>query len=374
MKSSPLPKGFALEELLRVYFLQNGFYVLRGVPYKLNGDDLTDIDLWLYERSTGTSRRVLICDAKFKQRPKAIERLFWTKGVGDSLKVDGIFVATTDKRDSLQIMAKRLGIHLIDGDDIQRIKNNPLSKIDRRLSSEEFVLLLRKADKVAHNKMMEEAQQDVLASILEGFGIISAVRSLDWFSKIAAKVVTCHPNSETALASGRLAFFFASILCQSLDFISVNAILRPIAELKQLMLNALRYGALGTVDSSQMFNFSKLLIERYSPGGKATANMIEIAFTKDLESIPADIIVDQAIKTAVGGSLFNVGMQLEKIAYANNLINFDMLPSQAKSMIGAMLDYSSVSRQKFAESWESPIMEEVVAEDGNKSQEFKLKP
>ena len=68
-----LSRGVALEELLRSYFLRAGFFVMRGVPFRLNDENLTDIDLWLYERPTGTGRRIQICDIKYKQQPKAVE-------------------------------------------------------------------------------------------------------------------------------------------------------------------------------------------------------------------------------------------------------------------------------------------------------------
>ena len=41
-------KGVSLEEVLRSYFLRAGFFVVRGVPFRLKGEDLSDIDLWLY--------------------------------------------------------------------------------------------------------------------------------------------------------------------------------------------------------------------------------------------------------------------------------------------------------------------------------------
>jgi hypothetical protein len=44
-------KGYRLEELLRAYFLRAGFFVVRAVPFQHAGDDLTDIDLWLYASS-----------------------------------------------------------------------------------------------------------------------------------------------------------------------------------------------------------------------------------------------------------------------------------------------------------------------------------
>ena len=79
-------KGFRLEEVLRGYFLQAGYFVIRSVPFRIDGNDLTDIDLWLYERPTGSARRRQIVDAKSKSRPKTVERLLWTKGLAEALE------------------------------------------------------------------------------------------------------------------------------------------------------------------------------------------------------------------------------------------------------------------------------------------------
>src|SRR5262245_57765720 len=116
--SGPGDKGFRLEELLRAYFLRAGFFAVRGVPFQHAGDDLTDIDLWLYERPTGSSRRRQIVDAKSRTRPKAVDRLLWTKGLAQLLDVDGAYVATTDSRSILRGISRKLGINVLDGADI----------------------------------------------------------------------------------------------------------------------------------------------------------------------------------------------------------------------------------------------------------------
>ena len=75
--SRPGGKGFDLEEALKVYFWQAGYFVVRGIPYRLNGEDVTDIDLWLYERPAASTRRRLIVDIKNRKSPKASERIIW---------------------------------------------------------------------------------------------------------------------------------------------------------------------------------------------------------------------------------------------------------------------------------------------------------
>ena len=75
-KNTSLNKGFAMEEALRNYFIKTGYYVIRGVPFTFGGFDITDIDLWLYSRTSSVSREITIVDAKNKKTPQAIERIF----------------------------------------------------------------------------------------------------------------------------------------------------------------------------------------------------------------------------------------------------------------------------------------------------------
>jgi len=117
--------GYALEELLRAYFLRTGFFVVRGVPLTYQGEDLTDVDLLLYESTRAGTRRVQIVDIKYKQKPKAVERMFWTRGLLETLGVDGAYVATTDSRAALRRIAERLELMIIDGKDLQRIREQP---------------------------------------------------------------------------------------------------------------------------------------------------------------------------------------------------------------------------------------------------------
>ena len=49
-KQTELFKGELMEEKLRLYFLNNGYYVARGIKYVFEGNEITDIDLFLYGR------------------------------------------------------------------------------------------------------------------------------------------------------------------------------------------------------------------------------------------------------------------------------------------------------------------------------------
>lgn len=347
----PSNKGAILEEVLRAFFLRAGFFVIRGVPFRFADEDLTDVDLWLYERPTGTARRIQICDIKYKQRPKAVERIFWTHGLAEALDVDGAYVATTDKRKSLRSVAGRLDLQLIDGNDIQRILTSQSTLYSDRISDEQLIQELQLVDREFRNKALQEARIDILSALSEGFGAPSAVRSLEGFSRLAREVVGFHPDSPAARAAGRLAYLAAAIACESLDYVSVKAAFRPLDERRELILNAVRSGALSDVQGQQSLKLALALVEKYAPGGKATAVSVETGLKRDLEQIPAEIVADQAVRLLKADQLFTTGRELEMASYHVALPPFDQLSVLTKSMLGALLDYGGIDRQRFAHAW-----------------------
>lgn len=331
-------KGQQLEEVLRAYFLRAGFFVVRNVPFVFDGEDVTALDLWLYERPTGTTRRVQIVDIKGRTKPKAMERLFWTSGLVRVLGVDGAYVATTDKRPSIRDLAKKLELIVIDGTDIQRIKSSDAVEYPERLTDGDLSSILAQVDKSRQNKDFQSARMEILRSLSEGFGRASLARSLASFTRLAKSCVSAHPGSDAALASGRLAYLAAAIACQSIDYISIEAPFRSADERRELLLNAERYGALDRSGGQQQLRLAVDLIRTYAPGAAATK--VESGMKSDLDAIPAEIIADQAVRMLKNGLLFAAGRDLEAAAYNRSCLTFDQLSSGAKSLLGAFLDFA----------------------------------
>lgn len=344
-------KGAVLEEVLRAYFLRAGFFVMRGVPFRFAEHALTDVDLWIYEKPTGTSRRVQICDIKYRQRPKAVERMFWTRGLADALEVDGAYVATTDKRRNLRPLAEKLNLQLIDGIDIRRIQDSQSILYSERISDEQLVQELRSVDKQFRNKNLQRARIEVLSALSEGFGAPSIVRALEGFVRLAGATVEYHPNSQAARAAGRLAYLAAAVACESLDYVSLGAAFRAIEEKRELLLNSVRFGALSNEGGHQRLKLAIALMEKYAPGGKATAAAMETALKKDFNEIPAEIVADQATRLLKCDQLFLAGRELEMASYQVDLPPFDALEILAKGMLGAFLDYAGIDRIRFAQAW-----------------------
>lgn len=367
-------KGTVLEEILRAYFLRAGFFVIRGVPLKYADEVLTDVDLWLYERPTETSRRIQICDIKYKQRPKAVERILWTSGLANVLDVNGAYVATTDKRKNMHAVAEKLDIQLIDGTDLQRIQSSPSVPYADRISDEQLIEELQNVDKALHNKNLQDARIDILTSISDSFGSSSLIKSLEGFARLASATITHQPNSNAARSAGRLAYIAAAIVCQSIDYVSVGAAFRTIEERRDLITRSIRFGVLANNDQ-KLLRLALALVEKYAPNGRGTANAMEVKLYQELKNIPAEIVADQAVRLLKGGQLFTVGRELEMAGYKTSLPAFDQLGLHAKSMVGSLLDYSGVDRERFAKAWVSDcnMIQPTLVEDANEKKLFPQK-
>jgi hypothetical protein len=349
----PQGAGPDWEELLRAYFLRSGFFVVRAVPLAYDSEDMTDVDLLLYEQSTGATRRVHIVDIKYKAKPKAAERLFWTRGLVEALDVDGAYVATTDSRPVLRKLANKLDLVLIDGADLKRIQESPQLRMPERMTDEQLVEHLKRVDESRRDKKLQEARKAILGALSSGFGPASAVHSLSAFESLAHMTTGAYPRSDTAAAAGRLSYLAAAVACACLDYVSVGAAFRSVDEKKELLLKAIRHGASDSDAGQRELKIAMRLIERYSAGGSAAARQIQDGLNADLKAIPAEIVADQAARMLKDGALFSTARELEAAAYANSCPSFDSLPSTSKAMIGALLDFASVRRESFAVAWEA---------------------
>ena len=186
--------------------------------------------------------------------------------------------------------------------------------------------------------------------------------------------VESHPNSEAAQFSGRLAYLAAAIACASLDLISMEAAFRTLEEKYELLVNAIRYGATDRNEGLRNVNLALELIRQYSPAANVS-NAVDSAVHKDLDRIPAEIIAEQSSRIIQTSDLFEVGRQLEHACYSRAAPNFDALETDARSFVGAALDFASVRRAEFASSWltdqSSSPHADVLSDVGSQDSLFK---
>lgn len=344
-------KGYVLEELLRAYFLRAGMYAVRGVPLQLNGDDLTDIDIWIYERSTGSSRRRQIVDAKSKLKPKAIERVLWTKGLLELLQVDGAHVATTDSRSVIKDVAARLGISVLDGADLKRMSGSEKILFPDRISEEELDKSIKAIDKGRKSRDFQIGYQDLKAGLIDDFGAGTVNRSLDHFVAFTRQLASSHPNSPAADVAQRLAYIAASIVALTLDFCLARVFFKSADDRRKAISNIIRYGDEDEVPGLEKVRVAAALIERYTPNGRAVSQSMLNSIRTDLEKIPAEIITDHVLTQMKGDSLFQIARSLESEGFRTEPRGFDQLTLEEKSFLGVLLDFAGLERSTFANAW-----------------------
>jgi hypothetical protein len=318
-------KGHQLEELLRAYFLRAGFFAVRSVPFQHAGDDLTDIDLWLYERPTGSSRRRQIVDAKSRTKPKAVERLLWTKGLVQLLDVDGAYVATTDARPMLRGISKKLGIAVLDGSDIRRISASEKVIYPDRISEEEFIFKITSVDKARRTKDFQLQYHDIKLSLIDNFGAGTINRALDSFAFLCSAAVTAHPNTGAAEIALRLSYFAGAVVALAVDYIGSEVSFRTSDERRAALINAIRFGDIDEAPALERMRLAIALLEKYSASGDATGRAIEAAVKKDLKNIPAEIIAEHVVKSTKPEDLFQIAKRLEHLSFSQVVTPFDAL-------------------------------------------------
>jgi hypothetical protein len=358
-------KGYRLEELLRAYFLRAGFFVVRSLPFQHVGEDLTDIDLWLYERPTGSSRRRQIVDAKSRTRPKAVERLLWTNGLVQLLDVDGAYVATTDARPMLRGISKKLGISVLDGADIRRIGESEKVIYPDRITEEEFVSKIASIDKMRRSKDFQLQFHDIKLSLIDNFGAGTINRALDSFDFFCTAAVTAHPDTQAAEVALRLSYFAGAIVALALDYISSEVSFRASEERRAALVNAIRFGDIDEAPGLERMRLAIALLEKYSSSGDTTARAVELAVKRDFKNIPAEIIAEHVVKSTKPEDLFQIAKRLEHLSFSRRLTPFDALGIEDKAFIAILLDYNGIDRNRFASCWSGEVSKHADVEGEN---------
>ncbi len=362
-------KGEIAEETLAEYFRAAGYFAVRGIPFRHEGADLTDLDVWLYERGAGVSRRRLIVDSKNKKTPKVVERIFWTSGLRDALDLDGAFVASTSPRDETQKIARRVNITLIDISALSRNNGSEGIQAASRLAKEDIDKLLSTVDKEHESKLWRSTRDDLVASVIMGFGggtINVALRAAKFY---ADQALSSAPSSRTREVAQRMFYFSLAFAAISLDFIASRSAFQPISQRKADLEETLRFGT-DPDETKRRLGLAFELVRGYLPNGPATANQLRSRIDDATKQLPVDIIADVVMKMAGKGHLFEVGRIFERAAHEKVLPAISDLGTDARSFSGAIFDYFGFDRVKMSEallaSTSSPA-ESRGPSDGGKS-------
>jgi len=353
-------KGFETEEVVRSYFLEAGFFAVRGVKLRNGSDELTDIDLWLYERSATLARRRIVIDIKDNAQPKAAERLFFIKGLAEIVQVEATGVVTSDSRQSLRELARSHSVIWIDNADLQRLKSSQKLNASSRITDEALGDLISQVDNLRSSRQVRDSFQSVKSSVADRFGPSCANTAIDSSQHFAKLAVSAHPNSLSAEVFTRLVYFSAAIAAAALDFTSGETALRPYPERLINLTNAIRFGE-DFRGTEAKLRWAEAAIREFAPNGAGLADTVRTRFTEALKSVPAEGLAEVVVKMANSDRLFRAARDLEHAAYASKPAAFDTLSIDSKSFLGAILDFVNIDRMMFANCWR-PVQHSSPAE------------
>ncbi|HTF31101.1 MAG TPA: hypothetical protein VK625_19730 [Flavitalea sp.] len=325
-KIEDLTKGEFMEEQLRAYFLDLGYYVVRGAKLKFSGVDVTDIDLWIYHRSTPISRERINVDLKNKAKPVAIERIIVAKGIMNILGNDRCIVATTDKREEVIEFGEKHGVRVLNGNFLNRIKG---IKTDR-ITEEEFNSLLKdEFSKFSTNWFVK--YESAKSRLLENLDFVVSNQILQDIQVILEQIYST-PQKKNGLL--RLLYLLISHLFVVIDFILKDmAFIETPLKLRNLE-DGFRFGAFGPTKI-------KLRLEHIAKETNLSISDIK----KASEIIPADILKEFFGRNEVTKNLFKWAKEFEDLGYLKSLIVPSSLSTELKSIIGFICDCSRIERK-----------------------------
>jgi hypothetical protein len=336
-------KGLVMEEALRAYFLRAGYFVLRSVALRYQGFDVTDVDIWLYERPSSVSRHRIIVDAKNRKTPQAIERIFWTKGLQLTLGVEQSIVATMDKRSAVLDFGREHDVLVLDGAFVARLMSNMSSEAGSRLTEEEFRQAID-AYALARGASGWRARLEMAKSVvLNGLSYSGINFWLEEARYFAEQAITVQGHADTAM---RALYLTVSLIAIAIDYVLKDLAFVDPKERLATIGDGLRYGAEGKAGTRRILDVATGLVERYAAGGRAAATRIRQELFSELGSLQTDILAEYFGRSAAPQSLFSIAREFEAAAYARQFIAPALLGPEALGLLGVLADYWAIERTR----------------------------
>jgi hypothetical protein len=318
-------KGHATEESLREYFIDAGYFVVRGVPVVFEAEEVSDVDLWLYIRTSALHRSRSNVDVKARQRAKAFERVLWARGLQAILALDDAIVATTDKRPAVKRFALQHGVKVLDGKFLQRLQSRTSNG---RLTEEEFFYEIdtENLDKVRGQwRGRLDAAKAKLVTGLDFSGCNFWLNEACFFlSKFAI--------SERRSAALRAFYLMVAFFHLGLDFRYREFAFEQDEDRRRILLRGFQQGEKDWTEFRELLRTAAPELSRELENLKQTGR----------ESMLAQYFAE----TRVSSRLFDVAKRFETLAFARALPWPETIDAELKSVVGVLADYAAVDRRK----------------------------
>ena len=342
----PFSKGPRMEELLRSYFLKAGYYVARGVPFIYEGFDVTDIDLWLYSRTSSVSREVALVDAKNKKTPQAIERIFWVQGLRVATKATNAIVATTEKRQEVRDFGRDLGVVVLDGNFLAKLANSDGPHVTR-LSDEDFFSRI-------NDYSLSKIDGDWRGRIVLSKSLLAKSLSFDscneWLGQgkfFAEQFITKSTQHDTAL---RCLYLICSFVAVSVDYCMKELLFHEQPERSTRLTDGFTYGARGSSGLKKVLNVAMGLVEEHANDGPLIARQVRTSVERQLAQLNTAVLGEFFSKNEVARSLFAVAKEFEQLAMARDFASHESASVELRGMLFCLLDFWGIDRVIFSDA------------------------
>lgn len=333
-----------MEELLRSYFLKAGYYVVRGVPFVYEGFDVTDIDLWLYSRTSSVSREVALVDAKNKKTPQAIERIFWVQGLRIATKATNAIVATTDRRQEVKDFGRDLGVLVLDGNFLGKLAKSDAPSV-LRLSDEEF---FTKINEYSLSKLDGDWRGRIVFSkslLAKSLSFDSCNEWLGQGSFFAEQSITKGTQRETAL---RCLYLVCSFVAIAVDYCMKELSFHDQSERSTLIKDGFTFGSRGSSGLKKVLNLAMGLVEEHANDGQAISRQVRSNVERQLAQLNTAILGEFFSRNDVARNLFAVAKEFEELAMSREFVSHEEASIELRSMLFCLLDYWGIDRVMFS--------------------------
>ena len=377
-------KGPRLEEVVRAYFALQGFFALRGVDLRFEGDMVTDIDVWLYGRPSASIRTRTIVDVKDKRSPKAFERILWTRGMQLALGCDRAVVATTYNNPKVKRFAREQGVALLHKEFLDRLRD----RIDtsKRMSEEQFVELIVGYEEHKLDGDWLRTIADVRSAVVSVSGYPAFNKAMTAFRFFSERALTRSQHREQAIRS---AYVSAAIACIALDSALEQSLYEGQKERYRAIADGVTYGDSRDLRTQKSIRAVLDVISSGLENGQVIARQVREEMDNLFSSVRADIVAEYFSREHNASTLFAVAKELDDGGYAPDINLLKGLSVEAKSVLGVFCDFAQVKRNSvllsdidrpFSAPGDEGTRGEVQADDegnekhdgGSKSQESLL--
>ena len=334
-------KGFVAEEALRGYFRNTGYFVVRGIPVIYRKYNVTDVDLWLYVKPSSLTAERTCVDIKQKRSPQAMERVLWTKGLKDILRVERAIVVTTDNRPETRDFGAEHGVGVIQGNFLQNAIAT-YAPIDR-ITEEELLLLLKTPCVVKPTVEWRNWFALAKAKLINSLNFDGCNSFLVAANHLIDEYFATGRSSEVPV---RLLYVVIAYFLICLDYRSRSFVHLDTAARAAILTNGFRYGEAGRQKTEEIVQMALHLLADAGKSDLFSGGALRSEFEKQVTEYRAEVLSEYFAKMESLTNLFSIARSFEEQAYSKILVRPHELPSEQKAVIGLISDFLGYDRKK----------------------------